>query len=166
MAGSYPPKLHALEYGCASQWVTSTASLVTSFLFTPNLPDNLTSQMSQFWMDRALFRYGQLVDTGTRTLRSFHVLKDTFDLPRQAFFSYLQIRHFAQSLVPNLQFSPLTEFEKVCLEGSSPKGMISCTYQLLITVLSPTGPQHAYMHKWEQALGEDIPLKTWQLIWS
>lgn len=58
------------------------------------------------------------------------------------------------------------EFEKVCLEGSSPRGMISQIYQLLITDLSPFRPQHAYMRKWEQALGEELPLKTWQLIWS
>lgn len=65
-------------------------------------------------------------------LRSFQDLQNDFDIPKQAFFSYLQIRHYAQSLVPNLQFSPLTEFEKLCLEGSSPKGMImrttSCIY--------------------------------------
>lgn len=146
--------------------LTSTATLVTSFLFTPNVPDSLTSQMSHYWMERALFHYGQMVDTRTRTLWSLQDLRDAYDLPRQAFFSYLQIRHFAQSLVTNFQFSPLTEFEKICLEGSSPKGMILRTYQLPITDLSPTWPRHAYMCKWEQTLGKDIPLKTWQLIWA
>lgn len=124
--------------------LSTTSSPVTSFLFTPNIPDSLTSQMSHFWMDKALFRYGQLIDPKTRLLRSFRELQIAFDIPKQAFFSYLQIRHYAQSLVSNLRFSPLTDFEKLCLEGSSPKGMISRTYQILVTDFSPDGLQHSY----------------------
>lgn len=100
--------------------LTTTAFLVTSFLYTPNVLDSLTLQMSYFWMDRALFRYSQLMNTRTRTLRSFQDLQDAFDLPRQAFFSYLQICHYVQSLVPNLQFSPLNEFEKNLSRGHVP----------------------------------------------
>ena len=100
--------------------LTSAASLVTSFLFTPNVPDSLTSQMSHFWMSRALFRYGQFVDTRTRFLKSFQDLKDAFDLPRQAFFSYLRIRHFAQSLAPNLQFPPPNRVRENLLRGFVP----------------------------------------------
>lgn len=44
--------------------------------------------------------------------------------------------------------------------------MSSRTYQLQYIDLSTFSPRHAYTRKWEQALGEELPLKTWQLIWS
>lgn len=37
------------------------ASLTTSFLFTPAVPDSLTAQMSSVWKTRDLFHYGSLV---------------------------------------------------------------------------------------------------------
>lgn len=44
--------------------------------------------------------------------------------------------------------------------------MIYRSYQILVTDFSPDGPRHPYMAKWEQALGTDLPLKTWQFIWN
>lgn len=74
--------------------------------------------MSHYWKGRALFHFGQLVDARTRKLRYFSELQKLFNLPGQAFFSYLKICNFAHTLTNYLQFSKLTYFEQTCLVGS------------------------------------------------
>lgn len=82
--------------------LTSKASLATPFLLTCNIPDSLTLQLSHVWKEKALFHFGILVDARSRKLCSFLDLQEVYNLPRQAFFSYLQILHYAQSLTTSL----------------------------------------------------------------
>ena len=146
--------------------LSSERSLLTSFLFNPRMPDSLTHQMSSPWASRDLFHFGHLVDPITRKLLSFSDLQKKFDLPRQVFYGYLQIRHYAQSFAPGLQFSTPTPFEKLVLEGSARRGLISDTYRLLNSRSFPTQGKHAYMLRWERELGEEISETEWQTIWS
>lgn len=89
-----------------SHELSSEKSVLTSFVCNPKIPDSLTHQMSYPWTSRNLFHYGNLVDPRSRKLLSYSDLQTKFDLPHQAFYSYLQIRHYAMSISPDLQFPP------------------------------------------------------------
>lgn len=134
---TYVASTHSLVT-CQSPIPPYLCCFISKFLFvTPNVPDSLTSQMSRFWMQKGLFHFGRLVDVSTRILRTFQDLQDAYDLPRQAFFSCLKIRYYAQSFTTNLQFSHLMEFKKISFEGAPSKFMISRIYQFLITLRCP-----------------------------
>lgn len=97
----------------------SERSLLTSFLYNPKMPAGLTHQMSSPWATRNLFHFGHLVHPCNRRLLSFAELQKKFGIPKQAFYGYLQLRHYAQSIAPDLQFSTPTTFEGLILEGST-----------------------------------------------
>lgn len=65
---------------------TTNASLLTSIVLTPIIIDSLTSQMSHFWKNEALFHFRHLVDIRTRTLHSYQDLKNVYDLHKQTFY--------------------------------------------------------------------------------
>ncbi|PIO09146.1 hypothetical protein AB205_0071860, partial [Aquarana catesbeiana] len=144
----------------------SESSLLTSFLYNLRLPAGLTHQMSYPWATRNLFHFGHLVHPCTRRLLSFTELQKKFDLPRQVFYGYLQIRHYAQSIAPNLQFSAPSPFEGLMLEGSTRRGLISDIYRILNSYNFTDHSKHPYMTRWERFLGEEIPESTWKTIWT
>lgn len=144
----------------------SERSLLTSFLYNPRMPAGLTHQMSSPWATRDLFHFGHLVHPCTRRLLPFAELKKKFGIPKQAFCGYLQIRHYAQSIAPDLQFSTPTTFEGLILEGSARRGLISDIYQVLNSYNFQVQGKHTYMLRWEKYIGEEIPENTWQVIWS
>lgn len=83
------------------------------------------------------------------------------------FYGYLQIRHYAQTITPNLQFSTPSLFEHIILVGGSAhRGLIFNIYRIFNAYSIPAQGKHAYMLHWERVLGEEIPIKTWQAIWS
>lgn len=144
----------------------SEASLLTAFLYNPKLPDSLTYQMISPWLQRNLFHHGHIVNPVTRVLLSFADLREKHDLPRSAFFGYLQTRHYALTFTSNLQFSKLSPFECLVLSGPSQKGLTSDIYKLLNSHNMDSQGKHGYMLNWEKALGEEISPEQWQSIWS
>lgn len=86
--------------------------------------------------------------------------------PRRAYFGYLRVCHYALSFAPTQHFPKLTPFECIVLAGPSQKGLISDIYELLNDYSITTQGKHRYMLKWEQALGEELPLEAWWVIWS
>ena len=145
--------------------LTSDSSLLTSFLYNPKLPTSLTHQMSWPWASRNLFHFGHLVDPRTRTLHSFTELQAKHDIPRQAFFSYLQIRHYAHTMAPRLLFSKPTPFERIILEGTARRGLISDIYQILNEYPLQTKGKHTYMLRWEKELGGELEEDEWRAVW-
>lgn len=146
--------------------LSSENSLLTSFICNPKVPDSLTYQMSHPWTSRNLFHFGNLVDPRTRKLLPFADLQNNNEFPRQAFYGYLQIRHYALTIAPTLQFSPPSPFETIVLAGNTQKGLISSIYKIL-NIFSRNGQgKHSYMTKWEKILGEEIPITQWQIIWA
>lgn len=119
-------------------------SLLTSFLYNPRMPAGLTHQMSFPWATRNLFHFGHLVHPCTCRMLSFLELQKKFYLPRQVFYGYPQIRHYAQSFTPNLQFSAPTPFESLMLEGSARRGLISDIYGVLNSYYFSTQGKHIY----------------------
>ena len=143
----------------------SECSLLNSFVCNPKIPDSLTHQMSWPWASRDLFHFGHLVDPRTRRLLTFSELQVKHDLPRQVFYSYLQIRHYAQTIAPKLQFSQPSPFERIVLEGRHRRGLITDIYQLLNAYDWQGRGKHAYMLKWERELEEPLPMEAWQAVW-
>lgn len=86
------------------------------------------------------------------------------DLPHRAFLAIF--RYSINLFCPNRQFSKLTRFEQIVLAGSSQKGLISDIYKLLNQYSMDTQGKHRYMLKWEQAIGEELPIEKWQIIQS
>lgn len=80
--------------------LSSEKSLLTSFLYNPELPVGLTRQMSLPWVTQNLFHFGHLVIPRSRKMLSFTQLQVKHDLPGQVFYGYLQIRHYA--LLPRI----------------------------------------------------------------
>lgn len=76
-----------------SNKLISEKSTLTSLVCNPKVPDSLTHQMSHPWSSRNLFHFGSIVDPRSRRLLSFSDLQTKHNLPRQAFYGYLQIRH-------------------------------------------------------------------------
>lgn len=146
--------------------LSSEKSVLTSFIYNPKIPDSLTRQMSHPWSSRNLFHYGHIVDPRTRRLLSYSDLQTKYDLPRQAFYSYLQIRHYALSIASDLQFSPPTPFENLIMGGTAQKGLISDIYKIINAYPLETKGKHAYMVRWEKALEEELPMEQWQTIWT
>ncbi|XP_073465131.1 Fc receptor-like protein 5 [Aquarana catesbeiana] len=146
--------------------LSSEKSVLTSFICNPKIPDSLTRQMSHPWSSRNLFHYGHIVDPRTRRLLPYSDLQTKYGLPRQAFYSYLQIRHYALSIASDLQFSPPTPFENLIMGGTAQKGLISDIYKIINAYPLETKGKHAYMIKWEKALEEELPMEQWQTIWT
>lgn len=61
--------------------LSSEQSLLTSFLYNPDLPAGLTCQMSLPWATQNLFHMGHLVDPRTRRMLSFAQLQTKHDSP-------------------------------------------------------------------------------------
>lgn len=146
--------------------LSSERSPLTSFICNLKVPDSLTHQMSYPWSSRNLFHFGSIVEPRTRKLLSFSELQAKYDLPKQAFYGYLQIRHYALTITSNLQFSPPSSFETIILEGNAQKGVISGIYKILNAISLEEQGKHSYMLKWEKILEEELPLAQWQAIWN
>lgn len=151
---------------CADKFgLSSASSAMTSFLFNPQFPDSLGGLSMKPWFDKKLFRFADIVDCKTRRLLSFESLQDTFSLPRNSYYSYLQISHFMKTALAADSVSLPTKFEMLCRQGVSTKGLISNIYKMLIDPPSDDPIRHSYMTKWESYLDMQLPYDTWQLIW-
>lgn len=145
--------------------LSSPASLMTSFLYHPLLPDGLTGNQMKFWFDHRLFRFADIMDPLTRRILTFEELREKYNLPLRCHYSYLQIRHFFRRTMREDTASLPTPFERLCNGGSSTKGLISGIYSLLVAPPNLETDKHTYMRKWESYLGAPLPIETWQVIW-
>lgn len=144
----------------------SEASLLMAFHYHPKLPDSLTSQMIAPWLQRNLFHNGHLVNPVLRVLLPFDKLRTKHDLPRNAIFGYLQIRHYAVTFTPTLQFSKPPIFECLILSGPTQKGLTSDIYKLLHSYDMVSQGKRRYMRRWEDQMGEEMSVKGALLLVS
>lgn len=137
---------------------------MTSFLFHPSLPQSLTSSFRP-WFDGGLFRFVDIVDYRTLKVLPFETLRSNYKLPRECYYSYIQICSYMQRALSSTVVSLPTSFERLCKAGHSTKGLISDIYRILSDPSPETPPRHSYMDKWEQSLSCALSPATWQTIW-
>lgn len=151
---------------CARRFgLCSRASAMTSFLFHPALPESMTASFRP-WFERGLFRFVDIVDYKTRKIFSFESLRSSFGLPKESYYSYVQICSYIQKTLSSAVVSLPTAFERLCKAGPSTKGLISDIYRMLLDPDPDTPPRHSYMDKWDAHFSRPLPMETWKRIWN
>lgn len=105
----------------------SRSSAMTSFLFHPAFPESMTGTFRP-WFERGLFRFVDVVDYKTRKIHSFDSLQSMFNLPRDCYYSYIQLCSYMQRSLSSTVASMPTVFERICMVGSPTEGLISPIY--------------------------------------
>lgn len=146
--------------------LSAPKSLLMSFQYTPIVPDSLTTCMVESCREKDLMRFDQIVHPLTRSLRHFSDLREWFSFQSTAFYSYIQIRHLALSIMGDLTFSTDCQTLKNCNRGTTERGMVSQAYRILISLPLDPFPKHVYMLKWKEVLGREFPPLLWQTLWT
>ena len=135
-----------------SSFAVSVASNLT---FYPSMIDNAFL----VWTDLGIGTFRDLVID--KTFASFEQLSVKFNLPRNHFFRFLQIRSYVRSL--NSQFLTLpdeTQFYNFLTPPLTPKGSLSIIYRQLCSLHSIF--LNNIKSSWEEELGEEIPEDVWE----
>lgn len=115
----------------------------------PGLPEFHAFQDYQWWRDQGVQTLGDVVLNNV--FMSFDQLQSRFQIPRQSFFRYLQLRHVFSNQFP----SPRENISKFPLIGvlrsQGPKGLISALYTHLITSKISLAPNPA-LERWKELI--------------
>lgn len=111
------------------------------------------------WATKGLTKIGDLYDS-QRVLLSFGEIADKFNIPRNHFFKYLQLRNFIRTHQnQTLSFPEKSMVEKLmnmdCLGG----GLISKIYKCLVDGSTETSVGR--LGAWKEDLQEDISIEKW-----
>lgn len=124
----------------------------------PGLPEFHAFLDSPWWRNQGVIILGDVVLNNV--FMSFHQLQSKFQLPRQLFFRYLQLRHVSSSQFPspreNISHFPLIGV----LRSQGPKDLISTLYTHLITSKTSLMPNLA-LQRWKELI-PDLTDDTFQ----
>uniref|UniRef100_A0A8C5QNH5 Reverse transcriptase domain-containing protein n=1 Tax=Leptobrachium leishanense TaxID=445787 RepID=A0A8C5QNH5_9ANUR len=125
-------------------------------------PGQAPDQFSRF-VEGGILRIRDLQDRAG--LYSFDSLTARSGLHPQDFFRYMQLHHFASTTENKIAgSSSLTFFERLCLSGDPPRGLISRLYAHMVS--TPSLPIITYMAAWERDLGSTLEGDEWLDIWE
>lgn len=134
-------------------------SLLSPITQNPDFPAGVGSSVFSSWQNRGIRVIGDLFKDNI--LMSFQQLPVIFDVPKQHFFAFLQLRHFISSQVT---LSPADSYsnyiEKFILERENGKHFISAFYSLLGSFNVYDLPNIS--RKWEKDLDTEYIEDDWQ----
>ena len=133
-------------------------SLLTPISSNHEFRPGCTSPIFKTWHSVGLRVLGDLFRDGV--LMSFQQLQTQFNLPREHFFGFLQIRHFINSLQLPTPLRPLySKTEKFLCNCSKVSHFISSFYSLLYSLDSQELPS---IRKWERDCNNEYIEDDWQ----
>lgn len=166
---SLNPMLFTLSIwkNCSGKYkLSSPCSPLTNITFNPEIPDSLSYDAMLPWTKAGIFQLRHLVNPVTRKLLTFNDLQSKYKIPKNLFYSFLQIQHFLSTKIPQLTLTIPTEFEMVCSRGPHDSHLISNIYKILHAASPVTEQTHTYMRKWSHILNRPIQLSEWKNIWE
>lgn len=134
-------------------------SSLSPIVQNPDFPAGTSSSVFSLWGDRGIHVIGDLFKDDI--FLYFGQLQDIFDIPKQHFIGYLQIRHVVSSLTTSFSLNlPCNDAEKFILERQNSKHFISSFYSLLVSVGTYKLPNSS--RKWGIDLGTEYIEDDWQ----
>lgn len=144
---------------CSRQFsLASPCPLLLNVLLNPDIPDSLSYSRMLPWTQAGIFQLWNIVHPLTHTLLPFEELQKKHQIPKQLFYSYLQIRHYFASKSSTLSLDRPTLFELLCAQGPYQTHLITDIYKFLHNATSITDTFHSYMQKWSQLVNRSISL--------
>ena len=127
--------------------------------FKPNCMDS----RFKFWMDKGITAYYSIIEKNT--LQSFQTLREKYNLEKQDFFRYLQLRHYFLKEIDKKQTKPEPNgIIQLIIQtyNSSTKSIISKLYQ---GIANGRGTSTSYIkERWEKELHDTITSQQWENI--
>lgn len=127
----------------------------------PDLPPSIGSSLFAKWRENGIHQFQHLL--AGDTLKSFADLMSEYDIPKQDFYKYLQIRHLINTLKREKRLSlGLTNLEEILVKSTSLKGRISVIYVALLdhysSALTPL------RNIWQKDMGRAFDEDQWNTI--
>lgn len=138
--------------------ITST---FTPIMNNPAFPPGSLDPGFQRWSDKNIKSLGDLFSGGE--LMSFEQLTNSYGLPRQDFFRFLQIRHYITHNTTLAEHPEVSDVERV-LFGQQLTVSLSSFYHVL-NALTTTDAQ-GIRGVWERELSVTIDEDKWDTVWS
>lgn len=113
------------------------------------------------WDTKGITKLGDLFSNDS--LMSFEQLTQKYQLPKQDFFRFLQIRHYITNRTTLMEHREISALEKLLFQQPG-KVSLSLFYDVM-RIMSPTNTQRV-KRVWEKELSVTINEGTWEDIWS
>lgn len=127
----------------------------------PDLPSSIGKRLLIKWKENGIHQFQHLFTKGT--LKSFTHLRSEFNIPKQDFYKYLQIRHLISTLNGEGRLLlGLTSLDEIMTKSTSLKGKISVIYNALLDHHSSS--LTSLKNIWQKDLGCDFTEDQWDII--
>lgn len=144
----------------------SQSSSMTSFLFHPAIPVSISPAFRP-WFEKGLFLFADIVDYRTHKIHTFESLQSIFSLPKECYYSYMQISSYLRKSLSSAVVSLPTDFERLCKVGPATKGLRHLSHSVRPeSNHNPPPPRHSYVDKWDVHFVGPISMDTWRRIWK
>lgn len=133
-------------------------SLLSPITQNPDFPAGVNSPTFLAWRDKGIHMIGDLLRDDA--FLSFQQLQETFNIPKQHFFGYLQIRHFVSSQTASFSTNTFySSVERFLLERKNRKHFIASFCSLLGSSVTYHLPDIS--HRWEKDLNNEYLEDDW-----
>ena len=133
--------------------------------FHPHFPPALQDHRYKQWTKRGITSFCRIIKNGN--LKSFEDLRQSYELGKEDFYRYLQIRHFFLKTIktPNLtEPSKIIQIFIEAYDSKSTKGITGKLYKSF-TLLNKNSTDYI-RQRWEKEANIVIPEETWLQIWK
>lgn len=135
--------------------ISFRAPVYANHCFKPSVID----KAFLIWHNAGIKQFENLYHNSTFV--SFQYLHDTYNIPKNHFFRFLQIRNYIRNISPTFPSQPpCAPYDHVLLRPLSFKGIISACYGRLMALSSSNTSE--LKSQWEGELGESISEETWE----
>ena len=136
-------------------------SRLSPLSLNPDLPPSIANSLFTKWRGNGIHQFQQLF--AGDTLKSFSVLMSEYEIPKQDFYRYLQIRHLINTLNGEKRLSlGLTNLEEILVKSTSLKGKISVIYSALLDYYSSS--LTSLRNIWQKDMGRAFDEDQWDTI--
>lgn len=133
-------------------------SRLSPLSLNPDLPPSIGGSLFAKWRSNGIHQFQQLFDGDT--LKSFAVLMSEYEIPKQDFYKYLQIRHLINTLKGEKRLR--LNLEEILVKSTSSKGKISEIYSTLLDHYSSS--LTPLRNIWQKDMGCAFDDDQWDMI--
>lgn len=139
---------------------TSSLSAFSPIWRNESFPPGKTDGGFKSWASRGLRKIGDLYNM-QKVLMTFGEIVDKFNIPRNHFFKYLQLRNFIRTHQNQmLCFPEMSTTEKLMNDNCLRRGLISKMYKCLVD--GSTESSAGRLGAWREDLEEDLSVEKWE----